>query len=438
MHQDNAYAAGDLLEVHTKDKLYQGTYVPQEGDALVLKLPSGYNMGILKNSITQIKLLKKHEPKKHVVAPAQQNMQLPLVSILHTGGTIASKVDYATGGVIARFSPEELLSMFPELSAKVRLRSQLLANMWSDDMRLDHYNSMAQAVKAEIDAGATGIVITHGTDTLHYSAAALSFMLENLHIPVILVGAQRSSDRGSSDAGMNLLCAIEVITKTDFGGVGICMHAGTDDTLCHLLPPTKSRKMHSSRRDAFKPVNAIAFMSIDNEQKNIKILDAHFPKKNLAHAKQCTVLPFKPSLKIGLLKVHPHMYASEVIAFKGFDGLIIEGTGLGHAPISVIDTGTAEHEKIAKAIGDLCKDTVVAMTSQTIYGRIAMDVYSPGRKLQELGVLGNLLDMTADTAFIKLAWLLSNFDKPTVRKKYAENLRGEISTQSPAPGFELP
>ena len=327
----------------------------------------------------------------------------------------------------SRFTPEELLQMYPELGAVAKIRSRLIRNMFSEDMRFAHYNLIADAILEEIQKGVDGVIVTHGTDTLGYTGAALSFMLENLRTPVILVGSQRSADRGSSDAALNLLCACVFISRSDFGGVGICMHAGLDDVRCAILPGLKARKMHSSRRDAFRAVNAlpIAFVARTGE---VEVVARQYVHRDPAVVP--VVKHFKPSLKIGLLKMHPQMHTVEVLAYKDFDGLVIEGTGMGHAPVNVIDDATKEHAAILKAIATLAGRMPVVMATQTIFGRVNMDVYSTGRLLQDAGVIGNMSDMHAETAFIKLAWLLSQHPAEKVRALFGQNLRGEISERS--------
>jgi len=258
---------GDKVEITTKKGAILGIFMPSKEDTLILKLDSGYNLGILKNNIINAKLLEKHKEKKFKKEKIKQNSKLPTITILHTGGTIASKVDYETGGVIARFSPEELLEMFPELKKIVNLKSRLIANMWSEDINFKHYNLLAKEIEKEIKSGVNGIIITHGTDTLHYTSAALAFILDDLTIPVILVGSQRSSDRGSSDAALNLICACNFIANSKFQDVAICMHSSMQDDSCLILPATKSRKLHSSRRDAFKAVNTEPIALVTKEGK---------------------------------------------------------------------------------------------------------------------------------------------------------------------------
>lgn len=417
---------GDRVRVITSEQEIEGILMPEEKEFVVLKLDTGYNIGIDKKRVREIALLE-HKKKREAELPKTEPKQgLPKISILHTGGTIASKVDYSTGGVVAQFEPEKLIEMFPELREIANIDSRLIRNIMSENMRFAHYNIIAHEIKKEIENGAQGVIVTHGTDTMHYTAAALSFMLQDLGVPVILVGAQRSSDRGSSDAALNLLSAMLFIAASkNFAEVAICMHETEEDKTCLIISGTKCRKMHSSRRDAFKPINTEAWARIDFKARKVDFLKTDFKKRT---GKIPEVKKFKENLEVGIIKTYTNMFADVLLNYKGYDGLIIEGTGLGHAPIIESDELTKEHTNILNAIKELIdNDTVVAMATQTIYGEVNLNVYSPGRKLLDIHVIGNYTDMTPETAFIKLAWLLSNYPKHKVRELYSHNLVGEIS-----------
>src|SRR3989338_8425027 len=318
---------GDIVKVVTKDKTYEGILMPSiTEDAIVIKLSNGYNFGIKSSEAAKITVVKKHTSIVKKQQHEKPETGKPIVSILHTGGTIASKVSYETGGVVAQFTPEELIAQFPELEKHVSLHSRLVANMMSENMRFAHYNILAKEIIAEWKHGAKGIIITHGTDTLHYTAAALAFILQEFPIPILLVGAQRSSDRGSSDAAQNLLAAVQFITKTNYAVIGTCMHKNVNDGICTILPATRVRKMHTSRRDAFQPVESSPFADviIDGEIKIYgKLLET---KKEWKHESKY----FNEKIKVGILAMHTNMYESEFLAYKGFDGLLLLGTGLGH------------------------------------------------------------------------------------------------------------
>lgn len=407
-----------VVEIKTKEKIYKGILMPSSSKSIsVLKLNSGYNIGIDRSKIISTKKVGSLKEKQAKEEKIEFNSSLPTILILHCGGTIASKVDYETGAVKAQFTPENLISMFPELKNLANIKSKLISQMFSEDMRFAHYNKIAEEISKNLNV--KGIIISHGTDTLHYTASALAFILENIKIPVLLVGAQRSSDRGSTDAYLNLISAVYFIAKSNFIGVGICMHSSAEDKACYILPACKTRKLHTSRRDAFRVVNDSPIARIfKDEIKVYKTITT--PKEKLQ------LRLFKPNLKIGILKAHPNMYSKEIDFYKGFDGLILEGTGLGHFPINKIDNFTEEHSRIFNSLKKLSKKTEIVMTSQCLFGSLNMNVYATGRKLQDLGIIGNLTDILPETAFIKLAFLLSHHKKD-LKKLWNENLRGEIN-----------
>ncbi|MBN2423214.1 Glu-tRNA(Gln) amidotransferase subunit GatD [Candidatus Woesearchaeota archaeon] len=420
---------GDSVRVITKKETTEGILIPapdlNENDSIIIKLNNGYNIGVSKKKITKIEIINKHKPQNQKKKNIPVNKNLPTISILHTGGTIASKVDYHTGGVVSRFTPEELLGMFPELKDIVNIRSRLMKNMWSQDMRFSHYNLIAKEIKKEIENGSEGVIVSQGTDTLHYTSAALSFILEDLSKPVLIVGSQRSSDRGSSDAYLNLINAAYFIATSDFAEVGVCMHENMDDNYCHILQGTKCRKLHTSRRDAFQPVNSKAFARINYQKKDIQYIRKKYAKKSDNKLKLKLI---DEKIKVAILKQHTNMYAEQFLFYKNYDGLVIEATGLACLPISKIDDSTQESENIKKAIESVIKKGVIVVNApQTIFGRINMNVYEDQRNAQKIGVLGNLNDMTPETTFIKLAWLLSNYPKEKVKELLLTNLRGELS-----------
>lgn len=406
---------GDRIVVVKNGERIEGILMPSHEfsneNCIVVKLDSGYNVGIELDEKTElVKLAAARKKKEERKSPQIKDPNKPTIAILHTGGTIASRVDYETGGVVASFSPEDLLEMYPELGKLANLKSKLLMNVFSENMRFEHYSLIAREVAREVKEGVDGIIVTHGTDTLHYTSAALAFALEDIGIPVILVGAQRSSDRGSSDAFLNLYSAVRFCCETDFAGVAICMHAGIGDEACYILPPCRSRKLHSSRRDAFKVVDDVPIARVGERIEFFK----EYKKKEKGKVK---LYPkFEP--RVGLLKLHPNISPRLIEFFESYKGLVLEGTGLGHAPI--------EHgnEAIFRAIKRIAKRCIVAMTTQCIYGPVNMNVYSTGRKLQAIGVIP--CDMLAEVALVKLAWLLGNFGKEKAREMLNLDLRGEI------------
>lgn len=410
---------GDTIKLYLKDKSEkEGVLMPSHNsDALILKLKNGYNIGFKKTEIKKIEVIKKNSSKEIKLKEHPSNKSLMNILILHTGGTIASKVSYTTGAVSPLTKPEELLQQVPELKNIANISSKLVKTMFSDDLRFKHFQELGEAINKEINKY-NGIIVGMGTDNLAVAASALSFILENPQIPILFVGSQRSSDRGSSDAALNLISASYFITNSSFKGVAICMHESSEDTSCLILPATKTKKLHSSRRDAFKVINDKPIARVNYKNNEIKFFKAKedYPQD----------YKFKPKMeeKVALLKVHVNMHPDQFLLYKNYKGLILEGTGLGHAPINEIDEQTKVHKKIYAALKELSKSTIIVMTSNTLFGRINMNVYETGRKLQEIGIISGE-DMLSETALVKLSWLLANEKDP--KELISKNLRGEIN-----------
>ncbi|MFP4045803.1 MAG: Glu-tRNA(Gln) amidotransferase subunit GatD [Candidatus Aenigmatarchaeota archaeon] len=419
---------GDRIKVSKENKEYTGRLMPRskgDEDVLVLKLDSGYNIGIENSKDLEIEKLKERsKEKERSFSEVKESFDIeegdkPEVSILMAGGTIASRVDYRTGAVKPSFSKEELISFTPEIANIADIEGREVLQTLSENIKPGDWIEIANAVKEEIEKGKEGIVIAHGTDTMGYTAAALSFILEDLPIPVVLVGSQRSSDRPSSDAHQNLTCAVKAATS-DIAEVMVCMHGSSSDDYCCLHPGTKVRKIHTSRRDAFRTINDRQIARIGWEELDIEILKKGYRRKDKGRE-----LKLKDSFNknVALVKSYPGLNAKMLEKqLEGTKGVVIEGTGLGHMPL---DKETKE------AVQDYIEDgNIVYMTSQCLNGRVNMNVYETGVDLQEMGVKGNLNDMLPETAYVKLGWLLGNYDKKEARELMNKNLRGEISERS--------
>jgi glutamyl-tRNA(Gln) amidotransferase subunit D len=414
---------GDYLEVKTHSELVQGILMPSsQEDVVIVKLDNGYNIGLEKKDILSMRLIKKKEPVDETPKPAPEKKKgLKNIVVLHTGGTIASKVDYKSGGVSAKFSAADLIEMVPELQNVANVDAELVANMMSEDMTFDDYKKLISAVEKHIGNNVDGIIIGHGTDTLGYTAAALSFAFEKINIPVLLVGSQRSSDRGSSDAAMNLLCAARFIADSDFVGVAVCMHHGAGDEFCAILPGTKTRKMHTSRRDAFKAINDSPIATVDYNSGKIKFLKEDYSKKSKNNE---LIIKGEFSEEASIVKTHPNMDSRLFNFFtKTYQGFVIEGTGLGHAPTNLGENNLRNYELLKEFISS---GGIVAITSQCLFGGVHPSVYTNLRRLSEIGCVF-CEDMLPETAYIKLAWLLGNYPKEKVKELMNQNLRGEIN-----------
>lgn len=419
------------LKVDIDGEILEGILITENEKTATIKISSGYN-AVLKKEDFQIleeKEIDLDESGKEVLE-IEKNESLPKILILHTGGTIASKVDYKTGAVSSKFTPKELLAMYPEFDKVVNIDAKMIGNLFSEDMRFAHYNLMLKEIREALDEkNYIGVIISHGTDTLHYTSAALSYSLENLNVPVIIVGAQRSSDRASSDAYSNLNATVNFMidnSKKDeaFRRVGICMHESVNDDTYLIMDGINAKKLHSSRRDAFKQINYSPFARVDNLG-NVEVLRSELLSKKSGD--NINYVEYDINLKLGFFKAHPSVNPWEISNLSNYDGVVIEGTGLGHIGVNVVDVHTKVHDENLIALKELCKDTITVMGVQTVYGDTNMNVYSSGRYIQEAGVLGNLMNLTTETLFIRMAYIFSKIgDKDKVRFKemWEENLEG--------------
>ena len=424
---------GDTVKVHTKEAVYEGILIPRpeifEEDHTIIKLENGYNIGIENKRIEKIEVIKKYEKKKEKKMKLRHKEGLPLVPILSFGGTISSRVDYKTGGVYADYTAEDFVAMLPELEHVANLKAEKVMGVMSEDMSPDDWQHMARRIAKELnDDEVSGVVVTQGTDTLHFSTAAMSFFLKHLNKPVVFTAAQRSIDRGSSDAFSNLLCAVHAASKFDGAAVVTCMHATSNDTYCILNRGTKVRKMHTSRRDAFRPINELPLAKVFEDGK-IEILNNNYNKKN----NEKITLNDKFEQKTALLYVYPGMNP-EIFDYyidKKYKGIVIAATALGHVP-----TVNSKYSLIKKLKELIDKNVAVVISTQTIYGRVHPYVYT---NLRKLSVQLNCIfveDMMPETAYIKLGWILGHTnDIDEVKKMMLTNYAGEISERSDENAF---
>jgi glutamyl-tRNA(Gln) amidotransferase subunit D len=414
---------GDKVRVEKAGSVHEGVLMPRTelGDPnhIVLKLSSGYNVGIkLDRGAKLVKLEKGKPPKLGIpTIKIRRDPSKPDVSIVGTGGTIASRVDYRTGAVYPAFTPEEIYSAVPELADLANIRVIEACSVFSEHMTPELWVKVGKVIAKELNAGASGVVVAHGTDTMGYTAAALSFMLKDLFRPVVLVGSQRSSDRPSSDAALNLIGAVTVAGKSNIAEVSVVMHGSTEDDFCLIHRGAKVRKCHTSRRDTFQTINDIPIGMVRGTE--LKLFRDDY---NRVKPKGRVKVDGKFEPRVALVKVSPGM-RSEVLdglLRAGCKGIVLEGTGLGHVPESLF-------EGIKRAIG---QGVPVVMTSQCLWGRIDMKVYSTGRDLLQLGVIP-CEDTLPETAYVKLMWVLAHAKgAKEVSKLMRTNLAGEITPRT--------
>ncbi|MFP4423779.1 MAG: Glu-tRNA(Gln) amidotransferase subunit GatD [Candidatus Woesearchaeota archaeon] len=395
--------AGDHVRIVTYEGETEGILMPRpeilDEDIVIVKLDSGYNIGIRKERIKDMKVISEYKPPKQA-SPVSHKKGLPTVSILSVGGTISSKVDYKTGGVYADYTAEDFVQMVPELQEIANLKACKIDAVMSEDMEPYHWEKIAKAVEKELEES-DGVIVTQGTDTLHFTAAALSFMVRSKK-PVIITASQRSIDRGSSDAFMNLKCAV-VAATSNMVGVMTCLHGKSDDSYCLLLNGTKVRKMHSSRRDAFQPINTDPLGKVYADG-TLEILH----KRDINHVVDIGME------KAGLLYTYPGMEPEQLDHFKNYKGLVIVGTGLGNIP-----------QKLFLKVQELIDSgVIVVITTQTLYGATHPLVYQNLRMLSIRMKCVFVHDMLPETAYVKLCWALAH-EKP--RELMEEDVAGEFN-----------
>jgi glutamyl-tRNA(Gln) amidotransferase subunit D len=418
-------AEGDRIRVSSEGGVFEGLLMPRPhlGDALVLvlKLDSGYNIGV--RSVSVELLSKSHKADRH--PEADEYSKKGDIAILGCGGTIASRIEYRTGAVYPSISPQDLRAAFPALE-HWPIHARQLFSLFSEDLNAHHWRLLADEIEKEIHSGSAGIVVMHGTDTMAYTSAAISFMLQNLPVPVVFVGSQRSSDRPSSDNEMNLHNSVFAATH-DFGEVCVCMHAGTSDDYCHIHRGVRVRKMHTSRRDAFHSINSAPLFAVDYRSKRFDPLSEYRKRSTQSLLAHKNINP-----NVGLVYIHPNIRPEFISKLDMYDGVVLMGTGLGHVPTNALSDKTVH--SILPQIKDLTASGIpVVMAPQTIYGRLCMRVYSSGRLLMDAGAIGEGADWTPEAAYAKLCWALGQTkDMGKIRQMMLTDYAGEISARSEA------
>ena len=415
------------IEVLTSDGTYYGRVLPRSETAddkhIVIKLVSGYNIGIAASRVLDIKVTGRKEA--HYKIPEKEfpyDPRKPRVKLLGTGGTIASRLDYRTGAVIPAFSPGELYGSVPELADICNLETEKLYGVFSENMGPEQWIGTAEAIGREIEKGVQGIVIGHGTDTMHHTAAILSFMVQNSPVPIVMVGSQRSSDRPSSDAALNLMHSVKTAAESDIAEVLVCMFGPTSDDYGLLHRGTRVRKMHSSYRSTFRTIGDIPIAMVSRET----ITPLRQDYKRRRHDKN-VIINTAFEEKVGIVYYYPNMKPDIIDSLidNGYRGIVIAGTGLGH-----VNKPLYPALKRAKE-----KNVAVYMTVQTLWGYVQMYVYDTGRDMMELGVVP-CANMLPEVAYMKLGWALGQTeDLEVVKKIMLTPVNGEITEREPSNGY---
>ena len=413
--------------VNQAGSVFEGVILPRSETSddlhVVLKLRNGYNVGVHVDRVSTIREIGYKEAVYKIPEKAfPERPALPKVTLLGTGGTIASRLDYRTGAVIPAFTPGELYGAVPELADICNLTTKKLFGVFSENMSWTEYATLAQAVGQEIEGGADGIVIGHGTDTMGHTAAVLSFMVQSSPVPVILVGSQRSSDRPSSDAALNLIHAVSAAARSDLAEVMICMFGPTSDSYGLLHRGTRCRKMHSSYRSTFRTIGDVPLALVSRDE--IRILSSDYRPRDRhrrvvvdpVYDDRVTILYYYPSMKPDLV---------DALVEKDYRGIVIAGTGLGHV-----------NKPLYPALKRAVQAGVhVVMTVQTLWGYAQMYVYDTGRDLLDLGVVP-LDNMLPETALMKLGWVLGHTDDhDEVLRMMRNPVNHEITPREPHNGY---
>ncbi|MCX6748173.1 MAG: Glu-tRNA(Gln) amidotransferase subunit GatD [Candidatus Pacearchaeota archaeon] len=410
---------GNKVKISTRKETTEGILLESPDSAIYLiKLKSGYNIGIKKEDVLNIKEIKEKKLVEKNKIALKQNSKLPSIDMIITGGTISARLDPGTGGVSWLTSPEKLLEFYPELTEIVNIRKVKMPFMKaSENMDYKDWQEIAKNCGESLnDPACQGVIITHGTDFLHYTSASLSFFLKNLNKPVVLTYSQRSSDRASSDARLNLKCAAK-LACSDIAEVMLVGHASINDDFCYAMKGNKVRKMHTSRRDAFKPVNTRAIAKVWSDK--IETLTSYNKRDN--NKKVELDLSFND--KIALIMFHPGM-EPEFFDYlsQRYQGVVLMTSGLGH--LATDDARKNLLPSIKKAIDN---GLIICAACQTIYGRLDPLVYSPGRILMKTGVIF-LDDILPETAYVKLGFVLGHASwKSKIKEKMLENISNEFS-----------
>ncbi|MHA1670815.1 MAG: Glu-tRNA(Gln) amidotransferase subunit GatD [Promethearchaeota archaeon] len=415
--EENNIEVWDIVEIETIKTALKGIILPRNEYAdpnfIEIKLKNNYNLGVSLNEVK--KIIKTGKKKATYKIPEKKfpiNKDLLNVRLLGTGGTVASRLDYTTGAVIPSFTPEELFSSVPELAEICNLDCEIVFEILSENMKPEFWQQLASKIKKAADEGIDGIIIGHGTDTMSFTSAALSFMLENLSIPVVLTGSQRSSDRPSSDAALNLINSATVATS-DITEVVIVMLGSTSHDYGLIHRGTLVRKMHSSVRNTFRTIDDIPLGMVTKNRK-IKLFKNDVQKRNNREI----ILKTDFENKIALIYSYPGM-ENELIEFyidNGYKGIVFAGTGLGHV-------STDLYKAIRRAIEE---NITILMTTQTLHGFVGMNVYSTGRELQNLGVIPGR-NILPEVAYVKLGWVLGQTNDPKeIKNLLLTNIAGEF------------
>ena len=309
-------------------------------------------------------------------------MKQKRILLITTGGTIASHM--TSHGLVPTLTAEDILEVLPDMGKRCQLEAKNLFRIDSTNMTPEHWKRIAGEIEAhylEYD----GFIICHGTDTMAYTAAALSYMIQDSPRPIVLTGSQRPLETEISDARMNLRDSI--LYALDDASCGVCLVFGGK-----IIAGTRAKKTKSMSYNAFSSIN-YPELAVMRDEHLVRYIQPKKPEGG-------PVFYTEMDPRVFLLKLTPGispLILSDI--FSRYDGLIVESFGVGGIPDSILQ----EFEHQLKKYGTR---KAVVMTTQVTYEGSNMGVYEVGKRVQDKFPLLEARDMNLEAVFTKLMWIL--------------------------------
>ena len=325
------------------------------------------------------------------------------ILLISTGGTIASIP--TNEGLTPKINSKKLLEYLNFTKLDFEIDTVNLLNVDSTDMQPEHWLKIKDEIKNNYEKY-DGFVITHGTDTMAYTASALSYLIQNSQKPIVLTGSQKSIDMHITDAKNNLLNSLLYASKSSSKGVSIVFDG-------KVIAGTRARKERTKSFDAFASVN-FPFLAIMQDEKIYRYIN------NDENDKQ---VKFYDSLNtnVFVLKLIPSMTAKILPEiFKNYDAIIIESFGVGGIP-KTIET------ELKKLISEYSNQKTIIMTTQVPQEGSDVGVYEVGKRISSISYLESH-NMTTEATVTKIMWILGNFsnDFETVKKLFYTKINNDM------------
>jgi L-asparaginase len=331
------------------------------------------------------------------------------ICILSTGGTIASVYDERIQALRPGLSVDALIETLPKGLQNVEVSTKELFNLDSANAQPYHWQEVAKAIRVahEEDPELDGIVITHGTDTMVYTASAISLMVQDFGKPIVFTGSQIPASVPWSDGPRNLIDAIRVAAFADLAETCIVFNS-------EIHRANRARKVREGSYDAFDSMDPTPIGVLSRD---IVLYEGRKRREETTPRFDTRLDP-----QVFLVKIFPGFPPETIvmIAEQGYHGIVIEGFGSGNIPVGE----KALTGAILKAVE---QDCIVIISTQCAFGQADLSLYEVGRAALEVGAL-SAYDMTSETTLVKLMWSLGHtrdFDR--VREMMLINYAGEIS-----------